>query len=290
MPTIGRIQEEIEDIEAIHAISGAQLEVAALSIKQIKGDFERNYIFFDEISELYNIVKLSASRLPTKSDSVTKIDGEGQAQDIKKKKKGKICVAITSNQRFHGLLNRRVMESFVSAISLEDSDCVVIGNTGGQYLENSVFFERCKFLTFKNDYPTQGEADNFMKIMDDYNEVFLYHPKFVTVFSQEVGVVDITHAPERDIEKVKEVEYIYEPELPKINEFFELQVRRLLFMRIMLESELARTSARLVKMNTTETRASEIIEDRKIDLRKELLLQNDIRLLESFSSIGKWKK
>ena len=72
--------------------------------------------------------------------------------------------------------------------------------------------------------------------------------------------------------------------------FFENQVRQLLFNRIMLESELSRTAARLVKMNSTEERAEGIIQEKRRVLRKETMVIEDIRLLETFTSTVQWKK
>jgi len=58
----------------------------------------------------------------------------------------------------------------------------------------------------------------------------------------------------------------------------------------MLEAELSRTAARLVKMNTTEDRAEEVIVEKRQELRKEVMVLEDIRLLETFSSRVSWKK
>lgn len=283
MPTIKQIKDEIEDAEAIRTISGALLEVAALRIKNIKREFEHNKTFFKEVSELYNIVKESSVKLGIKLPN----------SDMSQKEKRTISVVITSNQRFHGLLNSRVVDRFLDSDRGEKSKCIIIGRTGKQYTSGGGEDDECEYITFKNDYPTPGETLAFLRKVAPYDHVFLYYPKFVTVFSQEVGVVDITYSQDseaNDTDKEKGLDYIYEPELVKIIDFFETQVRKLLFLRIMLESELARTSARLVKMNATEGISTKMVENKKRVLRKERSIINDIHLLESFSSISQWLK
>lgn len=283
MPTIEQIKNEIEDTEVIRTISSALLEVAALRIKNIKREFEHNQSFFKEVSDLYNIIKTSAQRLgisPHKNDT-------------QYKEMLTMSIAVTSNQRFHGLLNSRVVDRFLDSVDSKKSDCIIVGRTGKQYASGGEEPAECEYVTFKNDYPTPNETRAFLQKIAPYSQVFLYYPKFVTVFSQEVGVIDITYSPDPTtdgVDREKEPDYIYEPELIKIIDFFETQVRRLLFLRIMLESELARTSARLVKMNTTESRATEMVEEKKRELRKEQSIVNDIHLLESFSGINQWLK
>jgi len=283
MPTIEQIKNEIEDVEVIRSISGALLEVAALRIKNIKQEFEHNKAFFREVSQLYNIIKQSSIKLgitlPKSSDS--------------NKEKHIMSVAVTSNQRFHGLLNSRVVDRFLESIDRNKSDLIIVGRTGKQYITGNEESNDYEYVTFKNDYPTPSETIAFLRKIAPYDQVFLYYPKFLTVFSQEIGVIDITYSPDPEIKKIteeEELDYIFEPELVKIIAFFETQVRRLLFLRIMLESELARTSARLVKMNTTESRATDILEDKRRDLRKEQSVLNDINLLESFSGMNQWLK
>jgi ATP synthase F1 gamma subunit len=280
MPSIEDIKIQLEDVNALRLLSNALLEISSVKIKSLRRDFETNQNFYEEINELYDIVKASAQ----------------DARDYKKKKEigeGKeIHVAITSNKRFYGNLNSTVMDYFVSEMKSDKTEYLVIGNTGRHYIEQMETKPKCTYLSFKNDYPTTLETDVFLHKVSAYNKVILYYPKFVNIFKQEPTTNDITHTLNTDEVRVTDegIKRIFEPELSYIFEFFETQVRNLLFMRIMLESELSRTAARLVKMNTTENRASKVIEEKNAELRKENMVTEDVRLLETFSSAGKWKK
>lgn len=277
MPAIKQIEKEISSIETIRALSGALLEVSAHRIQSLRSDFEHNQRFFDEITELYNIVKVSSLRSHTDR-------GNPKPKSMKKT----MSVAVTSNKGFYGLLNTRVIEHFLEDIKRRKTDCVVIGQIGKRFFEQTDYQEQCQYLTFKNDYPTQGETQVFLQKVKEYDQVFLFYPKFVSIFTQDVGIVDITYTPDQEVNPNKKLEHIFEPELSKIVHFFETQVRKLLFMRIMLESELARVSARLMKMSSTEQRAEDMIVDKERELHKEVEILNDIQLLESFSSLKKW--
>ena len=108
-----------------------------------------------------------------------------------------------------------------------------------------------------------------MESIREYGKISVYYPKFVSLLTQTVGVIDITQTAaveEKDLEE--EIHILFEPELKMMLEFFETQVRTLLFLRVMLETNLSRTAARLISMSAAEERADEMIRDKKSQLRK----------------------
>lgn len=279
MSTVEETKRELEDVEILRGLSSALLEIASAKIRSLRENFETNRTFYDEVSDLYRLVKLAAKKRNYRS--------EGEIDSGRE-----MYVAVTSNKRFHGALNRTVMDSFVEDIEEGDKDFLIIGFTGKHLIENTEYQKYCEYISFKDDYPTPKEMEVFLERVKKYGKVILYFPKFVNIFRQDPTNVDITFTTELDDIEIGDnvIEQIYEPELPHILAFFESQVRRLLFTRIMLESELSRTAARLIKMNSTEDRAEAVIKEKKQVLRKELMVEEDIRLLETFSSRVQWKK
>jgi len=73
-------------------------------------------------------------------------------------------------------------------------------------------------------------------------------------------------------------------------EFFERQVRSLLFLRVLLETDLSRTAARLISMSSAEERANEMMKEKKSQLRKVMTSFINRRLLETFAGMSKWNK
>jgi len=279
MSTIEETKRELQDVEILRGLSSALLEIASIQIRSLRESFETNKVFYEDVSDLYRLVKLSAKKRNYREDR--EIDSGREMH-----------VAVTSNKRFYGALNRTVMDSFVGSIEEGDKDFLIIGYTGKHLVENTEYQKYCGYLSFKNDYPIPKEMEVFLERVRPYGKVILYYPKFVNIFRQDPILTDITYTTELDEIEVGDniIEQIYEPELPHILTFFESQVRRLLFTRIMLESELSRTAARLVKMNSTEDRAEVVIKQKKQDLRKETMVLEDIRLLETFSSRVSWRR
>ena len=71
--------------------------------------------------------------------------------------------------------------------------------------------------------------------------------------------------------------------------FFDSQVRSILFKRVLLEADLARTAARLLSMSQAEERTDSEIKMKKVALKKVFRSFTNAQLLETFSGIKKWK-
>ncbi len=277
---IGARRKELDDLETIRFVTSALFEVSAEKIDRLRSSFERNASFYKEIDNLYKYVKqaaLSRNQLPKKSN--------GSQQ--------KISIAFTSNSRFYGSVNTDVMNSYIKNIDNTDSDYMVIGRMGEFFMRNfSDIGKRVSFLSFKKDDPTPEETHTFLEKISVYGQVYVFYSTFINIFTQKVSTLDIAHTPAPDSSENKKdsVDYIFEPELPQILAFFETRVRYLLFQRIMLESELARTAARLIAMNKAQDRADSALTTLQHLLKRDAETFNDARLLEAFSAISKWKK
>ncbi len=280
MTTVGTKQQELDDLETIGFVTTALFEVSAEKIDRLRSAFKKNSQFYDEITKLYQAVKQTASSRGELPEKTT-----GTARSI--------SVAFTSNSRFYGPVNAEVMRVFLEHMHDDKSDYLVIGRTGDTFMKN--FPEReagVSRLLFKKDEPSDEEMRAFLDTIAPYEHVHVFHSSFINVFTQKVSTLDIAYMPSSEDTKPKvgDIDYIFEPELPKILAFFETRVRHLLFKRVMLEAELARTASRLISMNKAQDRADSAVAVARRRIRREIATFNDARLLESFSAISKWKK
>jgi len=117
----------------------------------------------------------------------------------------------------------------------------------------------------------------------------VFYPKFISTFKQGVNVMDITQTPEFKGDPEEAESYIFEPELSSLIDFFEVQIKNLLFNRAMIETELSRMAARMTKMNEAEGRAARLVEEKERELQKEVASVSSSQLLESFVGFKKWQ-
>lgn len=276
-------QEELESIQTARFIATTLRDISAMQIRSLREEFRRNYTFYREIGDLYQLVKRHAQYRNMQEEA----QENTAATDL--------VVAVTSNKRFYGTLNSDVMDAFLERVEEGRTyeEYLVIGQTGKQYVSGAEYESQCQFTTFADDTPSEEEVRTFLDRIKDYRRVFLYYPGFVGIFQQEPRTIDITYTPEPErsnADPEERIGYIFEPELPEMVAFFETQVRHLLFDRTILETKLSRTAARLVKMNGADQRASDLIEEVQRELRQQSALLSNMRLLETFSGIAQWKK
>ncbi len=293
MASIGELKEELGDLVTMKFISQAFTEASAARIQKLKNKFELNYQFYKEISHVYHVVRVSsvikAAPVPTKV--LGKFKKTPPKVIIDQPTGKKLMVALTSNQRFYGTINVQIMQTFIPEALRENADIWVVGLTGRDVVKSGSFPREYKFMQFAKELPNDAEVTQFLADTEAYDSVVLYFPKFETLLRQSVGVLDITQAatPTETID-TDEINILFEPELSKALAFFKASVRQVLLHRCLLETDLARTAARLVAMSAAEERSDELIKAKKSAIRKVHSAFVNRRLLETFAGIKKWKK
>ncbi|OGG53758.1 hypothetical protein A2851_02640 [Candidatus Kaiserbacteria bacterium RIFCSPHIGHO2_01_FULL_53_29] len=278
MSRVEHIRRDLEDYRAAQFITGALQDISAMRMQATRKEFEKNIGFFKDMQQLYRIVKAYAVRTIPRGKSP-------------KSRKTHLYVAITSNKHFYGTLNRDIIFSLLEKLpDAKGKDCLIVGETGWQYIKDTEHEGRCKRILFKDDMPTTQESDALLQRLNGFERVFVFYPKFVNPFRQDVTMVDITETPDLETEKKVSVDYILEPDIPALLTFFETAVRSMLFGHVMLESELARSAARLMKMRNAQERARELATERQARLHKEIGSLADMQLLETFAGYTQWKK
>lgn len=278
MSLIGDLKEEIKELEGLAEVTSSFTEINSFKIKKIRASFERNRRFYEEIQAVYHLVNLYASgSLKPKKVSRTTPSG------------GTISLAFTSNSRFYGSLNLNVIDEFERAIGKLKTDLMIIGRTGIAYANSKKSFPKFEPIRFKKDLPSSEETINLIRNVDQYQKILVYYPKFVTIMSQKTSYLDLTQTIEPSELPEKKVDIIFEPEVEKMAEFFSQQIRNILFNRVVLETDLSWTSARLIAMNEASQKDTEMAKNRKVDLNNAQRALQNARLIETFSSLVGWR-
>ncbi len=269
MPRIEQLKKEIKDEEILHDLATAFTEVSAGKIGVLKRKFKKNQDFFKEVSDLYRLVKASSD----------------QTEDASK---GVLAVAMTTNHRFYGVINLEVMKKFLSDTKKQKMDRMIIGKIGIAHLKSINFKKTVEKVVLDKDVPKIENLKKLLKKAKDYKKVLLFYPQFKTIYSQTPAVTDIAYSPTPAARETVEqsFRFIFEPELPKIVEFFEAQIRTILLQRVLLEVELSVTASRLQAMSRAKEHASKLLKKRQNQLTKKTHSQINARLLESLGRIS----
>ncbi len=275
MSAIHELRESLLVTESAQFVTTMLRDISATRLQAIRTVFEANRTYYQELHGLTTEVHTYAARqsitIPAETFGV-----------------GVVYVAVTSNKRFYGHINKEVIEQFVHALAQDQTAAgVVIGQTGQQLIARQTKLTRPVSTTaFAGEVPTTKEIMDVVTALHPYRSVYVVHPRFVNSFSQTAVITDITHdvtTAEVETEQYVPVEYIYEPDIIGMLHFFRTQIRFVLFDRTLLETRLALTGARLMKMQRARERARELVKRERREIHKVVSSIKSMRLLETFS-------
>lgn len=278
MSTIKQINQVLDDSNSLKLVAQAYSEISAIKLQKIRKGIEKNRNFFQEITEIFHIVRVAALH---------------QGIKVGTRRRGTLSILLTSNYHFYGSLETHLVKFFILNTTKFKTDRVVVGKTGSEFLQTMGYFHPYERHLFEDDLPTVEELKKLVVNLTGYQQILVYYSRMQSVLVQEPHVVDIVQAPpEHYLKNSKQAGagYIFEPEIEQMVEFFNTQITQLLFEQTFLESELARTAARLTSMDQAQGNADDLIkQQRKLLAAAKRSIDNN-RLLETISTLSNWRK
>ena len=301
MLSVKQINESINQGRSLKFLAQSYSEFSATKLKRIRFGIERNRSFLNELALIYATIKLvsmarevkKAYALSSTTDTHMRVFLRGgtvfpfpfqKKTPGKKEEKTTINILLTSNYRFYGNLERNLIDFFLKNSIRFQAPTIVIGRTGFEFLKVLGFSTQKTFL-FKSDLPKNEELKALVAEITAFDRVLVYHSRFQSVLKQTPFIKDIKEAQfEVSIPK-KPVDYIFEPEIDKMLAFFDTQISTILLEQTFLESELARTAARLISMSNAEDNANDFLSDQNVQLAGAKRTLFNAKLLESIASV-----
>jgi ATP synthase F1 gamma subunit len=275
MSAINVLREELAQTETAQFVTTMLRDISVTKLHKYRAEYETNQKYYSELHSLMVLLQTYAHQ---------------KNIPIPEAQKPCVLIAVTANRRFYGALNSDVVASLRKNIRKNNMcECIVIGRAGKQIIELAPITEvPVTYVSFEKDEPTSEELSVLIKMLLPYTEVTIIHPTYVNAFTQEAKIMDITHVPSKDknTEPIL-LEYIFEPDVIPMLEFFNTQIRSTLFNRVLLETQVALAGARLMKMQRARERSGEILEEQRMSLHKETSTIQSMRLLEAFASFRK---
>lgn len=274
--TIKQIDQILEEGESLKTIAQSFSEIASIKIKRIRSEVERNRIFFEEIHQIYALLK----KLAIEHDL-----------NISKPKK-MVSLVLTSNYRFYGAINMDVLKFFTTFTKNLPTDRIVLGKAAIDYFRVAAPIEwgsNYYPVLLKDDMPSEDELRNLSNILKDYDKIFVFHSRLKSLLVQQPTITDISASSvsEQSGNKLKkeDIRFIFEPELARILDFFDSSIINLLLEGTFLESALSRTASRFISMDNAENEANKFISEyQKLKAYAKRNMDNNI-ILENYASM-----
>lgn len=270
----------IEEAKSLKQITQAFTQIASSKLKRIRAGAERNRDFFRELSNIYGLINIIAKRHKIATTP----------------KNGKVLsILLSSNERFYGKITSELLEFFLVQVSKIRCDKVIIGKSGVETLKALNYALAYTPLILKSDFPSNEEFLNISKLVGTYSRVLVFHPQFQSVMIQKPTIADITQSESEMNDKSSQSEdllkqynnFIVEPEIKIMVDFFDNQIKILLLEATFLEAELARTASRLISMDTAQNEAEKYLTSQELLLLNAQRSIQNARILETVAAMHK---
>ena len=180
--TIKEIDVILEEGNSLKQIAQAYSEIANLKIKRIRGEVERNRIFFEEISKVFGLIKRLAIQ---------------QKISIIKPKQT-ISLILTSNQHFSGSINADLIDFYILNTQKIATDRIILGKAAIEYFKTTKIFNNYQEILLAKDQPNSAELINLVNIIRDYNQVLVIYSSMKSLLVQIPCIADITASSAED--------------------------------------------------------------------------------------------
>lgn len=278
--TTKQIKELIEQAQSLQQITQAFTQISSSKLKRIRVGVERNRQFFKDLTNIYGLINIirKKRKLPMPA------------------KNGKtLSIMLTSNERFYGHVTSDLIEFYLVQISKIRADKIVIGRSGVEALKSINYAMTYTPFIMKTDFPDNGEFVKLSEVVNQYSKVLVFHSQFESVLVQKPVISDITQSEQEVSDRTsisKELidqynNYIVEPEIKTIAEFFDNQIKILILESTFLESELARTASRLITMDSAQNEAEKFLSNQELSLLTAQRSIQNARILETIAAMNR---
>jgi F-type H+-transporting ATPase subunit gamma len=283
-----KIQDEIVTSGILETLMQSYQEHA---IQQI--NFSRNTVlasrdFAQELAEVFFNVKTSYENVLLeylkKGKSKQELKGRGN--------NGKeVMVLLTANNKLYGDIVPKVSRLFIQDAKESNADIVVIGKQGKELVESQHLKEDFKYFDIPDTNFDFSLIKPAIEYLFTYSKVIMYYGKFNNIISQEAVSEDLSEdLPQKLMEGQKKIDFLFEPSLEDVLDFFETQIFSLMFEQKLHEASLARFASRIKAMELSQNNIKERLKklhQRQKRLREMELNKKQLQLLSGKTLWGR---
>lgn len=287
------IKEQLGLSSALQIIAQVYEEISIAQIRQIRDSVLNNRKFLNDLLDLINDVRSAYKQTLEKLRLEQKKKGKKIKEEAEKSKT--LCVLVSANTKLYGDIIQHVFEVFEKAIQEPDTDVMIIGRFGRELFRERRIKRPYSYFEISDNKVYPQDLKPIIFNMVKYKKVVVYHGQFQNIIMQKpaVSVIaghlmsDPDYVPSK--QEVKEThQYLFEPSLKEIVNFFETQFTMTLFYQSIHESELARNASRVKAMEESLDNIRH--QEKKLKAVQRLIRKREEnkKQLERLSSVSLW--
>jgi F-type H+-transporting ATPase subunit gamma len=280
------ISEEIVFVKNLERLVSAYEEIAVMRIEKVRSNVLAARLFRQGLSDVFSEIHLSHQR--------------EIAIQLEKKKKRLIsreaAVLLSTNTRLAGSITARVSQSFIKYTKEHDTDMVVLGQIGKEYLaQANIKSDSVTFFPLVQDQPSMEDLKPLVEHILGYQTVTIFFGHFENLVEQKPAKVELgSHQIMEELAQGQATKnrnidsYIFEPSLDDIISFFNNQIFATLVKMTMSESWLSLLGSRITAMEQASGNVAKRVKGLEQDRRRAVRRLQNIKQRDRLSGISLW--
>ncbi len=242
------IKKEIPILKSLKTVAQVYQETSIVKIQEVRAGVLTTRDYLAGLSNIYSELKVSK----TNQDHI--LAKSTKNTDTKSSKLQKtLFILLSANAKLYGEIVKEVYELFIEALKKEpDADVMIVGKLGERLFKEDGMTKQHIFIEIPDSELQPKDLEPIIFNIIKYENVIVFHGKFFNLVTQKASRANITgEAVTREgiVEKGGETkQFLFEPNLEKLIQFFETQIFVTLFRQTVHESELARYASRVNAM------------------------------------------
>lgn len=264
-----KLAEEVDITTTLGQVAAVYEEVYTSRIKALRDFVLKERFFMDSLYKVFDEIR--ASRARDVGLAAKKRRGH-KAPTVLKKNGKAVAVLISADKRFSGDINRRVFRQFYDFIRAVLPDIVIVGKVGKRYYKDAGLNLPVTYF----DAPEGRSKADLGPIIDQiiqYDTVEVFYGRYTNLVHQvpiETNLAAAENSPylKKLTESVAVRQYLFEPSINQILEFFESEIFTSFFNQSTHESHLADLGSRVSAMEESTNNIRERLGGLSAQLRR----------------------
>lgn len=283
-----KIIEEIGVNEQLKMLTQAYQEHAIVQINLARFSVLSSREFMEELSEIFFNVKNSY-------ELYLKSLGGKQKQyhkDRIEKNGREVLILLSSNGKFYGDLVNKVCRMFAEQAKTMDVDIIIVGNEGKKFYLGTGITKPYTYLDLPDTTVTLDMLKPLIQAIIGYKKATVFYGKFANIIDQsavETSLSGDLPPSDKKLDQAKE-DFLFEPDLEKVMEFFESQILSMLLNQTVSEGRLARFASRIKAMEFAQNNIEKKLHLLTSRERKLRSMGMNKKQLQLFAGRALWNK
>ncbi len=272
------IEKEADGVATIEDLTSVFESLASTQVAKVKSKVELSKRFFELLWSRYTSIRVDPRRRIT-----NRMDGSENAK--------RAFIIISAESGLSGDIDQRLIDVMQQDYDPKTTDLVVLGSHGANQLSQ----RRIPYVR----YFKVPESDHYIDVTPviesvlPYGRIVVYYEEYVSLGVQNIKSIDLISSMKSMSENVEGQEIIsadetiFEPSLDEIADQMEVTMMTLALSQTILESSLAQAASRFNAMAVAKKRATELLDDYKLEFHRAKRSESDRRLREVMISLKK---